>query len=289
MPISRRATLMMMSAATALSLSGAGLAFGADGERFDVAKLMAPAGNVPDHVLGDPNAPVTLIEYASPTCPHCAAFSNDVFPVLKSTYIDTGKVKFILRPFLRNILDAVVFMLAEAAGPDNYHNIISTYFKTQNTWELSDKPKDAMLQVATQLGFTPESFDKALTNQDLFNGMEAMRDQAVNDFKVEGTPTFYINGKQLTGEQSLEQLAAEIEPLLPESMRGTAPVTPAPTVTTTGGETFTPVTPNSAAAGTTTTSAPAATTTTTTAPAATTTTTTAAPATPAATTTTTAQ
>jgi protein-disulfide isomerase len=280
-PISRRATLLMMTAATALSLGGASLAFGADGERFDVAKLMSPAGNVPDHVLGDPNAPVTLIEYASPTCPHCAAFSNDVFPVLKSTYVDTGKVKFILRPFLRNILDAVVFMLAEAAGPDNFHNVISTYFKTQNDWELSDKPKDAMLAVATQLGFTPESFDKALTNQDLFNGMEAMRDQALNDFKVEGTPTFYINGKQLTGEQSFEQLAAEIEPLLPESMRGAAPVTPSPnTTTTSGGETFTPVAPDSAAAATTTTTAP-------TTPTATTTTTTAAPATPAATTTTT--
>jgi predicted DsbA family dithiol-disulfide isomerase len=235
---------------------------------------------------------VTLIEYASPTCPHCAAFSNNVLPVLKSTYIDTGKVKFILRPFLRNILDAVVFMLAEAAGPENFHNVISTYFKTQNTWELSDKPKDAMLAVATQLGFTAESFDNALTNQALFDGMEAMREQALNDFKVEGTPTFYVNGKQLTGEQSFEQLAAEIEPLLPEGMRGATPVTPTPNATTTtNGGGFTPVAPDNAAAATTTTTAPAtpaATSTTTAVPAATTTTTTAAPAPPAATTTTTA-
>lgn len=274
MHITRRQTLAFMSAAAVLSLSAPALA--KDGDRYDIAKLMSPDGGVADHVFGSADAPVTVIEYASPTCPHCAAFDEQVFPQLKSTYIDTGKIKFIIRPFLRNILDAVVFMLAEAAGPDNFHNVISAYFRTQGTWAISDKPKDAMLAVATQLGFTPESFDKALTNQTLFDGMEKMREQALNDFDLEGTPTFYINGKQLTGEKTFEELAAEIEPLLPADMQGAAPVTPPAggTTTTTGGQTFTPVAPD---AGTTTTAVPPQSTTTTVAPPATTTTSTVVP------------
>ena len=170
----------------------------------DMAKLMAPA--VPDKVLGDANAPVTLIEYASPTCPHCAAFHNDVFAAFKAAYIDTGKVKFILRPFVRNVLDAAVFMLAEAAGETNYHNVIATYFKTQGTWGTSDKPRDAILEIAKQLGFTQETFDAALTNQELFTGMESMREQALNELGLEGTPTFYVNGKTLTGDNRLNSL-----------------------------------------------------------------------------------
>ena len=92
--------------------------------------------------------------------------------------------------------------------------MISTYFKTQETWGVSDKPLDAVKAVAFQLGFSEQSFQAALTNQDFFNAIEKMRDQALNDFGLEGTPTFYLNGKQLTGEKSLDQLSAEIDPLL---------------------------------------------------------------------------
>ncbi len=100
------------------------------------------------------------------------------------------------------------------AAVEAYHNVVATFFKTQDQWMTAAKPRDAILAIAKQLGFTEESFDAALTNQDLFKGMETLRDQAINDFKLEGTPTFYVNGKQLTGEKTLEQLAAEIDPLL---------------------------------------------------------------------------
>nr|WP_282565444.1 thioredoxin domain-containing protein [Paradevosia shaoguanensis] len=180
---------------------------------FDQAKLLAPNG-LPDKVLGPADAKVTVIEYASPTCPHCAVFSNDTLPEFMKQYVDTGKVRYILRPFVRNVLDAVVFLLAEAAGEDQYHNVVSTYFKTQDTWATSDKPRDAILVIAKQLGFTDESFEAALTNQDLFKGMETLREQALDEFKLEGTPTFYINGKKLSGDKTIEQLAAEIDPLL---------------------------------------------------------------------------
>jgi hypothetical protein len=113
------------------------------------------------------------------------------------------------------VLDAVVFLVAEAAGPEAYHDVINTYFATQGTWSISDKPRDALLAVALQLGFTEETFESALTNQELFTAMDAAREQALSEFGLEGTPTFYVNGKQLTGDKTLEQLAAEIDPLVP--------------------------------------------------------------------------
>lgn len=214
MKITRRETLILGSAATALCLAGITPAAAAEGDMVDTAKLMVPAGGIEDHVLGDEAATVTVIEYASPTCPHCANFHNNIYPSFKTEYIDTGKIKFILRPFVRNVLDAAVFMLADAAGPEGYHNVIETYFRTMETWASSQTPRDAILKIAIELGFTQESFEAALTNQELFTAMEAMREQALNEFGLTGTPTFYVNGKTLTGDKTLEQLAAEIDPLL---------------------------------------------------------------------------
>ncbi|KQX34854.1 hypothetical protein ASD04_15830 [Devosia sp. Root436] len=231
MKFNRRDTLILAAAASALSLCGVAAASAAEGDMVDVAKLMAPAGGVVDHVQGSEAAPVTVIEYASPTCPHCAAFSNDVMPGFVEAYVNTGKVRLIVRPFVRNVLDAAVFMLAEAAGPTNYHNVLATYFKTQTTWAASQTPRDAILEIAKQLGFTQETFDAALTNQELFTGMEALREQALNEFALAGTPTFYVNGKTLTGDKTLEQLAAEIDPLIPADFVATAPAAEAPAAT----------------------------------------------------------
>ena len=212
MTLNRRDTLILAASASIASYYGLGAAQAQEGTSHDVAKLAAVA--LPDRVLGSEDAKVTVIEYASPTCPHCATFHNTVYPQFKTDYIDTGKVKFIVRPFVRNVLDAVIFMLAEAAGDEQYHTVIETYFKTQDQWGTSQTPRDAILEIAKQLGFTEQSFDAALTNQELFTAMETMRQQALDEFKLEGTPTFYVNGKQLTGDKTLEQLKAEIDPLL---------------------------------------------------------------------------
>ena len=212
MTITRRNTLIMGAAASLAAIIGLQGAQAQDGSTKDVAALAEVA--LPDKVLGNPNAEVTVIEYASPTCPHCAAFHQDVYPQFKAEYIDTGKVKFVLRPFTRNVLDAVVFMLAEAAGGDRYFEVVNAYFKNFEQWAGSERPRDAILEIAKQLGFTDESFEAALTNQELFTALEGMREQALNEFNLEGTPTFYINGKQLTGGKTLEELKAEIDPLL---------------------------------------------------------------------------
>ena len=112
----------------------AGVAMTAPGAEIDMAKLMDPAGDVPDHPVGNADAKVVVIEYLSPSCPHCAAFHTDVYPQIKTEYIDTDKVLFIPRPFVRNVLDSAIFLLAEAAGPDKYHEVIDTYFDSQAAW-----------------------------------------------------------------------------------------------------------------------------------------------------------
>ncbi len=228
MQFNRRETLILAAAASAIGLVGVGPANAAAGDVVDMAKLMAPAGGLADHALGNPDAPVTVIEYASPTCPHCATFHATAYDPFKEQYVDTGKVRFIVRPFVRNALDAAVFMLADAAGGDAYHEVVATYLKTQNTWATSDKPRDAIYAIALQLGFTEETFNAALTNQALFTGMEAQREQALEEFGLTGTPTFYVNGKTLSGAQTLEQLAAEIDPLVPADFVAPAASTEAP-------------------------------------------------------------
>ncbi|HTJ58594.1 MAG TPA: DsbA family protein [Devosiaceae bacterium] len=214
MIISRRQTLILAAAASAASVAGLGTARADDPVvTIDPAKLMAPAG-LPDHVLGNKASKVTVIEYGSATCPHCGRFHHDVYPLLKSKYIDNGKIQFIFRPFALNVFDVVVFMLAEIAGPDHFYNVIDTFYDNQDKWVSSDKPKDAIEAIALQLGFTADSFNQALTNQEIPKEIQAARDQAVNDFQVSGTPTFFINGKQFVGEQTIDQLTAAIDPLL---------------------------------------------------------------------------
>ena len=116
MKLTRRDTLTLAAVATAAGLAGLpSFAVAKEGDMIDLLKLMAPAG-IPDKVLGSPDAKVTVIEYASPTCPHCALFSNEVLPAFREKYVTPGQVKFIIRPFARNTLDAAIFMLAEHAA-----------------------------------------------------------------------------------------------------------------------------------------------------------------------------
>lgn len=215
----RRNILIGTGAAVVAAAAGTSMSFifgstAALAQQFDAAKLMAPAGGVADHPVGNKDAKVTVIEYLSPTCPHCKTFHETVYPQLKTEYIDTDKIQFIPRPFVRNVLDAVVFMLAEAAGAEKYHEVVDTFFRTQNEWVTSPTPADAMFAIAQQLGFTKETYDAALTNQALFSGLETMRDQATREFQLQGTPTFYVNGKMLNGGVTFDSLKAEIDPLL---------------------------------------------------------------------------
>ena len=211
--ISRRETLVLAAAVAAASVAGLGGAAYAADVTIDEAKLMAKLP-LPDHVLGSKDAKVTVIEYGSAECPHCGRFHKDVYPGFKTKYVDSGKVKFIYRPFALNVFDLAIFTLAEIAGEDHFYNVIDTFYDNQDKWDGVEKEGDAIQAIALQLGFTTDSYKQALTNQEWPNRIQQARDQASNDFQVTGTPTFFVNGKQMVGEQTIEQLSAAIDPLL---------------------------------------------------------------------------
>ena len=180
----------------------------------DPAKL-AKAGPDGDIVLGSDKAPVTIIEYASMTCPHCAHFSEHTFPELQKRYIDTGKVRFIFREFPLDALAAAGFMLARCAGKDKFMPVVEALFAKQRDW-MVEQPIPALREIAKQFGFTQQTFDDCLANQKLLDGIQEVRDRAAEQLGVDSTPTFFVNGKRLKGDQSIEVLAKEIDPYLKE-------------------------------------------------------------------------
>lgn len=201
-----------MSEPMADGQTGAGLFDGSPMAIASSEPLLNPQGPT-DRPLGGVDAKVWVIEYASPTCPHCASFHLNTYPALKEQYIDTGKIQFLLRPFIRNVLDAAVFMIASCSD-GHYHDLIATYFAQQSDWAFSDTPRDAMLKVAEEYGMDEQGFSACLEDEALFNQLNSMREQALNDFGLTATPTFFVNGKMLSGDMTIDALAAEIDPLL---------------------------------------------------------------------------
>jgi protein-disulfide isomerase len=176
---------------------------------------LAHAGPAGDVMIGSDKAPVTVIEYASMTCPHCAHFEETTLPELKKRYIDTGKVRYVMREFPLDALAAAGFMLARCAGPDKYETVVETLFAKQADW-VTQKPIPPLMAIAKQFGFTEESFNACLANQKVLDDIQAVRDHAVNKLSVNSTPTFFINGKRLVGDLSIEVMAKEIDPYLKE-------------------------------------------------------------------------
>ena len=179
------------------------------------AELMKP-DKLPDMVMGSEKAPVTVIEYASATCPHCANFQEKTFPELKKRYIDTGKVRYIFREFPLDSLAAAAFMLARCTGETDsskYFAMVDILFHQQRQWAV-EKPLGPLLTIAKQAGFTQQSFDACLANQKVLDGIESMRQRAVDKFKVQSTPTFFINGTAFPGALTIEDMAKAIDPYL---------------------------------------------------------------------------
>jgi protein-disulfide isomerase len=184
----------------------------ASGGEVSMAELMAP-GPLGDEVQGAENAPVTIVEYASMTCPHCSHFHETTYPELKKKYIDTGKVRFIFREFPLDPLAAAASMLARCAGKDKYFPLIDAFFAQQKDWVVQ-KPLQPMFNIAKQAGFTQQSFDECLANQQMLNGIEETRTRAAEKLNVNSTPTFFINGKIFRGALTVEELDKQVAPYL---------------------------------------------------------------------------
>ncbi len=182
-------------------------------DEVSVEDLMKP-GPLPDVAVGKADAPITIVEYASMTCGHCAAFHNKVFPAIKEKYVDTGKVRFILREFPLDNLAAAASMLARCAGSEKSYPLVGALFAKQEDWAfVRTNPVPELFKLAKQAGFTQESFDKCLTDQKLLDDLMKGRETASSQFGISGTPTFFINGKRLKDAPVIESFDKAIAAL----------------------------------------------------------------------------
>ena len=178
----------------------------------DMAKLLEP-GVLPEMIEGKADAPVTIVEYASMTCSHCASFAVNTLPELEKKYVETGKVRLIMREFPIDPRAEAAFMLARCSK-DNYFKMVEVLFQQQANWAFVDNAKDALLQLAKLAGFSQQSFESCLTDQKLLDDVRSVRNRGANDFGVNSTPTFFINGSKYIGAMSIDEMSAIIDPLL---------------------------------------------------------------------------
>jgi protein-disulfide isomerase len=167
-----------------------------------------------------------MIEYASMTCPHCAHFAVETFPKLKEKYIDTGKVRYIMREYPLDGLAAAAFMLARCAGPDKYYPMIETLFAEQKRWAVRDA-LPPLLAIAKQAGFTEESFQACIHDKEMLDKIDLVRRRGQEKFKVDATPTFYINGQRFPGALTMEDIDKAVAPLI-KNMEAATPKTDTP-------------------------------------------------------------
>ena len=170
-----------------------------------------------EQALGNPDAPVTLIEYASLTCPHCAQFHTEVLPELKERYIEDGKVRLVYRDFPLDERALTAAALAHCAGPDRYFGFLDVLFETQSSWARADDYIAALKKLGKLGGMSDEQMDQCLADQELTDGILQTRLEGQNEHQVSSTPTLVINGEVYAGARSIEDLSEVIDPLLEDS------------------------------------------------------------------------
>ena len=175
----------------------------------DMAKLLEE-GALPEKVMGEADAPVTIVEYASMTCGHCANFHKNTLPAIKKNYIDTGKARLVLREFPFDPRAEAGFMLARCAD-DKYFAMVDVLFQQQQSWVPVENAQAALLQIAKLAGFSQESFEACLTDQKLLEDVRAVRARGAEDFGVDATPTFFINGNKYSGALTVDEMSAIID------------------------------------------------------------------------------
>jgi protein-disulfide isomerase len=203
----RRLFIGAIGGASAL---GFGLDLGlGDASRADTTVTSAEPG---DMTMGSPKARVTVIEYASASCPHCARFNNDVFPAFKAKYIDTGRVFYVFREFLTPPVEvaAAGFLVARCAGQGKYFGVVDAFFHAQSGIYQSGDLKTPLLKIAADAGLDEKAVDACMGDQAAVKALNERVERYVNRDGVQSTPTFLVAGQRLTGEQSLDALDAAI-------------------------------------------------------------------------------
>ena len=176
----------------------------------------ARAEDTADHVLGKPDAPITIVEYASLTCPHCAEFNKEIMPELKAKYIETGKAKLIYRDFPLDQWALRASVLARCAPPDRYFGFIDVLFQNQVTWATAKDPMAALEKIAKLGGISSEKFNACMQDRALDDAVLAQAKRGQDD-GVQGTPTILVNGKKIDNPQSFADLDKILKPLAPQS------------------------------------------------------------------------
>jgi protein-disulfide isomerase len=184
--------------------------------------LIGPAANAEgvapvlgDLALGKADAPVTVIEYASLTCPHCAHFAIETFDKVKAAYIDTGKVKWIYRDFPLDEMALRAAMMARCGGADRYYGFVDIIFKQQQSWATQKDPLQALAQLGRLGGIGDTEFKACMTNQQVENAVLQSSLNAKKEFDVDSTPSFIVNGKKQSGALDFDAFSKVIDALLP--------------------------------------------------------------------------
>jgi len=214
MRIGRGAAIVLI--ATAAGLLGCGGAVGpADtangGINVPLKEQVLEPGPLGEREYGNPNAPVTIVEYASLTCPHCRNYHAKVFPQVKRQYIDTGKVRYIIREFPIGRTAGTAAIVTRCAPQKKYLSMTEAFLARQSEWVSQEVREDAIYNVAKSSGMSRAEFDKCLTNQAIIDGLTEVK-QRGRKYGVIGTPTLFINGQKAQGEVTFEQVKAMIEP-----------------------------------------------------------------------------
>ena len=217
MPLSRCAFLpALFIAAFVVVCSPAGLAAPtANASDQETAALAAKPVALPDMVLGSASAPVTIVEYSSLTCPHCADFATNVFPMLQSKYIDTGKVRFVSREFPLDVKAAAGSMLARcAAGGDASKFFEATMMLFRQQQDLVEHTTETLTAIGAKFGMAQSAVEACVKDDATLDKLQADQNFAYGQLKVDATPTFFVNGEKIKGAMSFEELEAKLTSLL---------------------------------------------------------------------------
>lgn len=168
-----------------------------------------------EKVLGSPDAPITVIEYASLTCSHCARFHATVLPEIKRWYIDTGKVRWVYRDFPLDVVAMAASAVAHCLPDDKYFAFLDTLFANQTNWAFRDNPREGLIEISRRAGLTREQVDTCLADEGEIQRLNAVRNVAIERFRIDGTPSFVVNGRTLGGERSFREFDELFKSLLP--------------------------------------------------------------------------